>query len=61
VYAPDYDISMKGGGNTDTIFGSFSGHTITMTGVQSVHYDEAMADGGLISDYKIASWFEDVR
>jgi len=61
VYAPDYDIYMKGGGNTDSIYGSFSGHTITMTGIQSVHYDEAMAEGGLISDYKIASWFEDVR
>jgi hypothetical protein len=61
VYAPDYDIEMKGGGTTDTIFGAFVGHTISMTGVQSVHYDEALADGGLINDYKIVSWFEDER
>jgi hypothetical protein len=33
--------------------------TVRMTGVQSVHYDEAPADGGLISDFKIVSWFED--
>lgn len=61
VYAPHYDIEMKGGGTTDSIFGAFVGHTISMTGVQSVHYDEALADGGLINDYKIVSWFEDER
>jgi hypothetical protein len=61
VYAPHYDIEMKGGGESDTIFGAFVGHKILMTGVQSVHYDEALADGGLINDYKIVSWFEDER
>nr|MDQ3623636.1 hypothetical protein [Verrucomicrobiota bacterium] len=61
VYAPNYDIEMKGGGNADTIFGSFVGWNIRMTGGQAVHYDEALADGGLISDYKVVSWFEDTR
>lgn len=61
VYAPSYDVEMKGGGFEDGIFGSFVGWTIRMTGVQTVHYDEALADGGLISEYKIVSWFEDVR
>jgi hypothetical protein len=61
VYAPNYNIEMKGGGTTDSIFGAFVGNTVTLTGVQSVHYDEALADGGLISDYKIVSWFEDER
>jgi hypothetical protein len=61
VYAPNYDITMVGGGSDDSIFGSFVGNTITMTGVQSVHYDEALGDGGLIADYKVANWFEDVR
>ena len=61
VYAPNYDITMTGGGETDSIYGAFVGNSVNMTGVQSVHYDEALADSGLISDYKIVSWFEDVR
>lgn len=61
VYAPNYDINMVGGGNADSIFGAFVGYTINMTGVQSVHYDEAMGEGGLISDFRVVSWFEDAR
>lgn len=61
VYAPNYDLNLKGGGNADTVFGAFVANTINMTGVQSVHYDESLADGGLINDYKIVSWFEDER
>jgi hypothetical protein len=61
VYAPTYDVNLVGGGNADSIYGSFVGWTVAMTGVQAVHYDEALADGGLISDYKVVSWFEDVR
>jgi len=34
---------------------------VNMTGVQAIHYDEALGEGGLISDYKVVSWFEDVR
>ncbi len=34
---------------------------VYMIGVQQVHYDETLADGGLISDYKVVSWFEDDR
>ncbi len=59
VYAPNYNINMVGGGTEDSIFGSFVGKAVNMTGVQSVHYDEAMGDGGLISDYRVVSWFED--
>ena len=61
VYAPSYSVEMVGGGNADTIYGAFSGWTVRMTGVQAVHYDEALGDGGLISDYKVVSWFEDTR
>ena len=61
VYAPNYNINMVGGGSSDSIFGAFVGKTVTMTGVQSVHYDEAMGDGGLVSDYRVVSWFEDTR
>lgn len=61
VYAPNYNITMKGGGNSDSIYGSFVGNSVTMTGIQSFHYDEALGDGGLISDYRIVSWFEENR
>lgn len=61
VYAPNYDVELKGGGNTDSIYGSFVGNTIRMTGIQSVHYDEALGDGGLVTGYNIVSWFEDER
>lgn len=62
VYAPNFNVEMKGGGSDNTsIVGSFLGNTVFMNGVQQVHYDEALADGGLISDYKVVSWFEDAR
>jgi hypothetical protein len=37
------------------------GNTVTMSGVQAVHYDDALGDGGLISDFRVVSWFEDIR
>jgi len=61
VYAPTYDITLLGGGVEDSIYGSFVGYNIGMTGVQSVHYDEALGSGGLVSDYKVANWFEDTQ
>lgn len=61
VYAPNYDVELKGGGTEDSIYGSFVGNRIRMTGIQSVHYDEALADGGLVTGYNIVSWFEDER
>ena len=61
VYAPTYNVTMVGGGNSDNIFGAFVGWTVGMSGVQAVHYDEALGEAGLISDYKVVSWFEDAR
>lgn len=61
VYAPSYNVTMTGGGNSDNLFGSLVGWTVTMSGVQALHYDEALSDAGLISDYKIVSWLEDSR
>ncbi len=61
VYAPLYDVEIKGGAGSDNIFGSFVGNTVRISGVQSVHYDEALADGGLVSDYKVVSCFEEDR
>lgn len=61
VYAPSYNVDLVGGGTTDSIFGAFVGNQIRMTGIQAVHYDEALGDTGLISDFKMVSWFEDTR
>ncbi len=61
VYAPNYDIEIVGGGSTDNVFGSIVGKSVNMRGGQAIHYDEAMSDGGLISDYRVVSWFEDTR
>ena len=57
-YAPNYDLELRGGGNADTVYGSFVANTVFMNGVTSVHYDEALADKGPIIDYVAASWFE---
>jgi hypothetical protein len=61
IYAPNYNLEIKGGGTTDSVYGAFVANTVFMNGVQSIHYDEALADGGLITDYRIVSWFEDER
>jgi hypothetical protein len=61
VYAPGHDVTVNGGGSDGHVFGSVVGKTVTMTGVTNLHYDEALASGGLINNYKIVSWFEDNR
>jgi len=61
VYAPGHDVTVNGGGTDGHVFGSVVGETVTMTGVTSLHYDEALGSGGLINNYAIVSWFEDTR
>lgn len=63
VYAPHYNIEVVGGGTStsDSVYGSLIGNTVTMTGVTNVHYDEALGRGGIIGEYKVVSWMEDVR
>ncbi|HEY3663876.1 MAG TPA: collagen-binding domain-containing protein [Chthoniobacterales bacterium] len=61
VYAPDYDITVNGGGSSGHVFGSVVGKTVSMTGVTNLHYDEALGNSGLINNYQIVSWVEDTR
>jgi len=61
VYAPDFDVTINGGGTTGHVFGSVVGKTTSMTGVTNLHYDEALAATGLINNYRIVSWIEDTR
>jgi hypothetical protein len=61
VYAPDYDVTVNGGGSTGHIYGSVVGKTVVMTGVTNLHYDEALGSTGLINNYQVVSWVEDTR
>ncbi|MGZ8939977.1 MAG: DUF7305 domain-containing protein [Limisphaerales bacterium] len=61
VYAPDFDVDIHNGGTRGTVFGSFVGKSVKMSGVTDLHYDEALGAGGVINSYKIVSWFEDTR
>lgn len=61
VYAPDHTISMKGGGASESVVGSFVGKHVFMNGTTSVRYDRSLAREGIVTDYKIAGWMEDYR
>ncbi|HEX4665451.1 MAG TPA: hypothetical protein VH207_02535 [Chthoniobacterales bacterium] len=61
VYAPEHDVVVNGGGSSGHVFGSVVGKSVAMTGVTNLHYDEALAAGGIINNYKIVSWVEDTR
>lgn len=61
IYAPDADVTIVGGGSNGSYSGSIVGNNISMTGITQVHYDEALKSRGIVSGYRIASWFEDTR
>jgi len=59
IYGPQYDVTFGATGSAGTMWGSLTGRSITMGGTTYIHYDEALADTGYITDYKVRSWFED--
>lgn len=61
VYAPGADITLDGGGSGGAFYGAVVGDTVKLTGVERFHYDESMTASGAITDYRIASWFEDSK
>jgi hypothetical protein len=61
VYAPDHVVTLSGGGSNGNYFGSIVAKTVTMSGNTAVHYDESLAAGDYVTDFKVASWFEDNR
>jgi hypothetical protein len=61
IYAPDHDVSLSGGGSSGAYVGSIVGKTVFMNGNSDIHYDEALSGDGYVTDYKVASWFEDNR
>jgi len=44
VYAPNASLEVKGGGNSGSIYGSYIANTVKMTGNDSFHYDESLAN-----------------
>lgn len=59
IYGPNHDVTFGATGSAGTFWGSLTGRTITMGGTTYIHYDEALADTGHITDFKIQNWFED--
>jgi len=59
VYAPDYDISARGGGANGTLAGAVVGKTVKFTGNTNFHYDEDLA--GLIDDTAGANDSKDIE
>jgi hypothetical protein len=58
LYAPSADISFTG--NPD-ITGSIVGKTYSGNGNTTLHYDRALDNVGVPTDYRIASYVEDIR
>lgn len=59
IYAPDHDIRIGGSGSSGIFCGAIVAKSVSMNGNAEFHYDEALAVGDLITDFKVASWFED--
>ena len=59
IYAPGHSMSLGGGGSSGLYWGSLTGNDISMGGNSQIHYDEALADTGHVTDFRIKSWFED--
>jgi hypothetical protein len=58
-YAPNGDLTLSGGGSTDTDFqGSCSVRTVTMNGHFNFHYDENLKRKGPVRGYQVTSWTE---
>jgi len=63
VYAPEADISLKGGGGSGEMFGSVVGNTVTFAGNNyNFHYDESLAfindDDGGAKLPQVTKWLE---
>ena len=58
VYAPNADISAKGGGNSGFMYGSLVGNTLEFTGNDCFYYDESLGDLDEGSRLGIQNWDE---
>lgn len=58
VYAPNNDVSLKGGGSSGEMFGAAVGDTIVIVGNYSFHYDESLADMDNDDGIRVSQWEE---
>jgi hypothetical protein len=58
VYAPNAALSIKGGGTSGGIYGAMIGDTVTLTGNDAFHYDEALSTLTDGNPYGISNWDE---
>jgi hypothetical protein len=61
IYGPQHDVVFGATGSEGTMWGAITGKSISMGGTTYIHYDEALADTGYITDYKVKGWFEDSK
>ncbi len=58
VYAPNGNVSINGGGSTGDVLGAMIGHSITMVGNTSFHYDESLPNTLVSGLFKVRKWRE---
>lgn len=58
VYAPNGNISINGGGSSGNVLGAMVGHSITMVGNTSFHYDESLPNNLVSGLFKVRKWRE---
>jgi hypothetical protein len=61
VYAPSADLHLAGGGSKATFVGSLVGKNAYMNGNAEIRYDEALGGMGIVTGFKLVSWFEDTK
>jgi len=57
VYAPEANVTLKGGGNSNDFIGSLVANSITMNGHYNIHFDESLKTNGP-GFYVVNSWQE---
>jgi hypothetical protein len=58
VYAPNADISVKGGGTSGSVYGAMVGNTVTMVGNGEFHYDLSLANMNGNPLFQPSKWVE---
>jgi hypothetical protein len=61
VYAPSADLHLAGGETKGTFVGSLVGKNAYLNGNAEIRYDEALGGMGIITGFKLVSWFEDTK
>lgn len=58
VYAPNAELSLRGGGSSGSFFGAAVAKNITINGTYAYHYDEALKDFSPDAQYRMVEWRE---